>query len=112
MTETTVEFAAAGGHNILEFGPPVCSATPHETVYGSIRVPRVGLTSRGLLERRRYIGGMKLASFPFELARGCCEMVASASRRDTPIVAWHGSAWESGPLERNRPVGNGMIGRI
>jgi hypothetical protein len=37
--------------------------------YGSIRVPRVGSTSRGLLEHRWYIGGMKLASFPFELAK-------------------------------------------
>jgi len=35
----------------------------------SIRVPRVGSTSRALLEHRWLIGGIKLASFPLELAK-------------------------------------------
>ena len=38
------------------------------SAYGSIRVPRVGSTSRALLEHRWYIGGMKLASLQLELA--------------------------------------------
>jgi len=36
-------------------------------------------------------------------------MAASGSRRDTPIVAWHEVPGKPA-LERNRPVGYGMIG--
>src|SRR3984957_446224 len=43
------------------------------------------------------------------LARGCCEMSASASRRDDTDRSLARSAWESVP-RKNRPVGYGMIG--
>jgi|SRR5271165_2976977 len=39
------------------------------SAYGSIRIPRVGSTSCALFEYRGYIGAMKLASFPLELAK-------------------------------------------
>ena len=44
------------------------------------------------------------------LARCCCEMSASASRRDNTDRSLARSAWESVP-RKNRPVGYGMIGR-
>ena len=44
------------------------------------------------------------------LAKDCCEMSASASRRDDAIVAWHEVPGETSP-QKNRPVGHGMIGR-
>ncbi len=43
-------------------------------------------------------------------ARACCEMSASASRRDNTDRSLARSAWESVP-RKNRPVGYGMIGR-
>jgi len=45
-----------------------------------------------------------------ELARCCCEMSASASRRDNTDRSLARSAWENVP-RKNRPVGYGMIGR-
>src|ERR1700732_763266 len=44
------------------------------------------------------------------LTRCCCEMSASASRRDNTDRSLARSAWESVP-RKNRPVGYGMIGR-
>jgi hypothetical protein len=44
------------------------------------------------------------------LARCCCEMSASASRRDNTDRSLARSAWESVP-RKNRPVGYGMVGR-
>src|SRR5208282_6614576 len=44
------------------------------------------------------------------LERCCCEMSASASRRDNTDRSLARSAWESVP-RKNRPVGYGMIGR-
>jgi hypothetical protein len=44
------------------------------------------------------------------LARCCCEMSVSASRRDNTDRSLARSAWESVP-RKNRPVGHGMIGR-
>src|SRR5580658_2830475 len=43
------------------------------------------------------------------LARCCCEMSGSASRRDDTDRSLARSAWESVP-RKNRPVGYGMIG--
>jgi hypothetical protein len=33
----------------------------------------------------------------YPLSRGCCEMVLSASRRDTPILAWHAVPGKASP---------------
>src|ERR1700674_747207 len=44
------------------------------------------------------------------LARCCCEMSASASRRDNTDRSLARSAWAS-VTRKNRPVGYGMIGR-
>jgi hypothetical protein len=45
-----------------------------------------------------------------DLTRCCCEMSASASRRDNTDRSLARSAWESVP-RKNRPVGYGMNGR-
>ena len=51
----------------------------------------------------------RLSATQFPSARCCCEMSASASRRDNTDRSLARSAWESVP-RKNRPVGYGMTG--